>query len=194
MRGSKQALILFCFTSLLLGCNGKLTEREYLEWVRDEENGLHAKKESGEISLDVQFQPTQYILLQRKKNAEIEQKEEHQVDGLQYYLLTLGIVGGGADFINHGISNIEEKQRKEYYYSFNFQDALRLEDPSGNTLPCILYHFEKPINLAQSRTFVLGFPASESLETTFIIDSEHLSSLPIKIKINKRDHPKSNTL
>lgn len=194
MKGTK-GVFLFLFLSVpLLCCKKNLTEKEYLAWVRDFGNGLHAQREINEFVVDVQFQPTQLMALQRSKSHVVDEEEMEGLKEMQYYLLTLSVKGDEYDFIRYGVSDVEELQRKEYYFSYNFQENIRLEDPDGKILPCILYHFEKPINLAKSRTFVLGFMASEAAETTLVMESEYIHSLPIKIKINKTDYPHSIAL
>ncbi|MDQ3395276.1 MAG: hypothetical protein M3512_14345, partial [Bacteroidota bacterium] len=117
-------------------------------------------------------------------------KFEAEVDHLQYYLLKIEVAGSNMDFLNHGIQSIQEKQEKIYYFSYLFQDDIYLEE-EGEKLPCVLFHFERAMDMKNSRTFVLGFekPLKESESACLIINSDQFDAQNIKIKISKKNIP-----
>lgn len=177
----------------LCSCSNTLDRQSFIKWVRDDHNGLHATKEVGELVYDVQFNPAAYTWLQRTGGKAIEEKEYQaamqELDSMQLYTLTIG-VKGNADFIDYQVQDMSEKQRKLYYFSYLFQQDIQLEE-DGQLFPCVLFHFERPADLKNSRTFVLGFanPHKQAKEAKLVIHSDVLNSLPIKIKVSKDNIP-----
>ncbi len=173
----------------LCSCSHTLDKQQYIEWVHDYANQLHVSKEVGDYVYDVQFTPAAYIWLQRANQDANAVKNIEQIDSVQYYTLTIG-VKSNADFIDYQVQDMVEKQRKLYYFSYLFQNDIQLEQ-NGRQFPCILFHFERPVDLKASRTFVLGFvnPDREVKEARLIIQSDLLHSVPIKIKISKSNIP-----
>jgi hypothetical protein len=163
-------------------CSNELDRDEFMAWVRDYENGLHVKQNHDQYEFDLQFQPSSFVRLQRQDNTSLT-----ELNTIQYY--TLKISADNGDFVNAGVSNQIEKQQRLYYFSYLFQDNIKLQEEGGNTLPCVLYHFEKGIG--KESTFVLGFenPNVESKAASLIIQSEEFGSFPVKIKISKDNIP-----
>ncbi len=179
---------------ILLSCNSSLTKDEYIHWVKDVDNGLHVIAEQSDLIIELQYQPADYLLLQRNYVSKDFHKTNDsilaEIDNMQHYLLTIR-TKSNTPIENFNVTNQDQKQRKLYYLSYLFQHDISLRD-NDDTHPCVLYHFEKPADLSYSRTFVLGFENSNqnSTEATVTIVSEHFGSLPINIKVSKANIPK----
>ena len=187
------AFILFMIVQLMSSCSNSLDSKEYIRYVQSEKNGMHPVKLQNNIKAEVQYQPVEYVaLLRYGKDITPEQLDEvrKENDQMQVYTLTLSYLNNKADFINAGISNNQEKQRKLYYFSYSFQDHISLLE-DGKELPCVLYHFEKNADLVTSRTFVLGFENSTQVPpaATLILRSPWLDEQPIEITISKTKIP-----
>lgn len=182
MKGIKQYILLVFVLFTLSACSNSMSLNEYKDWVTNPDNGLLVQKERGRYFYELQFQPSNLL---HGSSSEPEVSKE----GLQQYILTIGIQGNKVDFIKEGTNDLMAIQKKEYYFSYQFQEHIYLEE-SGEKIPCILFHFEKTVNLKNSRTFVLGFPnVHDAKESTVVINSPLLSDLPLKFKINKRNIP-----
>lgn len=176
-----------------LSCSGTLDRKAFVRWVTDYDHGLHVKREADNVVFDLQYTPADYVWLQRTGGRQPigEGKELKEISALQYYTLTINAKDNQVDFMNLDVRDDAEKQRRLYYFSYLFQNDITVED-NGKVLPCILFHFERPADLRSGgRTFVLGFenPFSNSEEAKLVITSEHLGSLPIKIKVSKKNIP-----
>jgi hypothetical protein len=178
-----------CLAVTIGACSGSMSKDEYSRWIKDYENGLHVKTTQGEFVYDVQYVPAEWKNFQATSYSG---GEADSTDGLQYYMLTIGNKTVGTDFIDFGISNLEEKQRKLYYFSYLFQDDISLVD-GDQSLPCVLFHFEKDAAMRKSRTFVLGFErtgtASMAEDVTLNINSPWLGVIPVSMHISKRNIP-----
>lgn len=181
--------------SLCVSCTGSLSKEGYVRWVRDYSNSLHVSQKVGEFEFDVQYQPSDYLWLQKMNTDNFDERREKNAgsDAIQYYVLTVGLASKTVDFINYGVNDLPGKQRKLYYFSYQFQDDIKLEE-GGKQVPCVMYHFEKPVDLRGTRTFLLGFEWADknAQESVLVIESEQFGSLPIKIKISKANIPNLN--
>lgn len=185
--GNKFELLVACIVLCIFGsCTGKLTEQEYIDWVKDTDNGLRQVKHLSPYVFDLQYQPEDMLRLKvRKRGGDFSGPT-----GTQQYLLTISVEDASIDFIDYGISSKEEKQKKEYYFSYKFPDDIYLIE-NNEKVSCTLFHFEKAMSLKNSRTFVLGFPENGHVkETILVIDSKMINSLPIKIRISKNSIPR----
>lgn len=192
MKLINRILLLATAPVLLFSCSGNLDRKDYIAWVRDYDHGLHVQKQSGEFTFDVQYEPTEYVLLQR--NPQITKDEYtaavREIEGLQYYVVTISLTDKSRDLVTYGVQDESEAQRRQYYFSYLFQNDIVLED-NGKTLPCVLYHFERSVDLKSGRTFVLAFEGSgkPSEEATLAITGEVFGSLPVRIKVAKGSVP-----
>lgn len=182
------------FMLSLAACSGRLEKNDYVKWVRNYENRIHQQKEIGDYILDLQYQPTDYVLLQRT-NGEVEKEQMEglraEIENIQYYILTLKIKDKDIDVIKYGANNAKEAQERLYYFSYQFQHDIYLEEDEKR-LPCVLFHFERSADLQAGRTFVLGFENQNAKANTIVIDSKRLADMPIKINISKENIPALN--
>ena len=181
------AISCFFLIAFFTSCNSALSSDAYVSWVKDYDNGLHVRKQFSEYNFDLQYLPSQYVMLQRQGAASVAQD-----DGtvLQHYTLSVSLENNAADLITYNISNSADRQRRLYYFSYEFQQDITLEE-SGKVLPCALYHFEKGSGVSNISTFVLAFEnnGGASEEATLVINSAHFSALPIRIKVSKDNIP-----
>jgi len=179
----------------LAGCSGKLDRKEYINWVRDYDNELHVQKKSGDFVFDLQYQPEAYVLLQRNPALTKDGYNDavKEIEGLQYYILTVSLADKSRDIVQYDVADEAELQRKLYYFSYLFQNDIQLND-NGTMLPCVLYHFERSVDVKTGRTFVLAFeaPKTPSTEATLNITAEPFGSLPVKIRVSKDNIPSLN--
>jgi hypothetical protein len=184
------SILLMCV--VFWSCSRDLGPQEFIRWVDDSGNGLHVVKESGEYTFDLRYQPAAYMVLQQAPGLRgaAFQKAVEEAAGMQYYTLTIRPREAGTDFIKTGNLSPEELQRKLYYFSYLFQQDIQVEE-NGETIPCVLYHFEKSGDVKAGRTFVLGFeePGHTVEEARVVISSPWLGSLPVKIKVRKDNIP-----
>lgn len=182
-----------CGLLLALGaCRNELSIREFDAWIRDYDNGLHVKKESGHYLFDIQYQPAELVVSQQHDFSSEEEylKLVRNQSNLQRYILTVSLKDKDADFINQQVNDLTEKQQLLYYFSYRFQDDVYLEE-SKRSFPCALYHFERSSDLKNSRTFVLAFetPDEHAKESEIVITSPLFGPSPIRIKVNKDNLP-----
>jgi hypothetical protein len=185
--------MLLCGASMILAlsaCQTPLSKTEYVRWVRDYDNEMHVQSVSNDFIFDLQYQPAEYVWLQRNPDHVIGndyQKELNEISVIQHYTLTIK-TSDNSDLLNFNTDDVQVRNARHYYLSYHFQDDITLHE-NGKVLKCELFHFERSTN--GSCRFSLGFPGSksDSEQATLQINSEMFDSLPIKIKIHKDKTP-----
>ena len=179
----------------LSACKKSLEPKAYIQWVKATENGLHKQKEIYPLKVDLLYTPKDYQIANNLKTNTIQEsiykKEQDRLGNLQYYHLKLSIVDkeGQLDVGNYQIRSISEQQKRLGYLSFGMQKDIYLIE-QGDTLPCVLYHYEQSYDVKPVRSFLVAFDQrsdSKSQSKTFILDSPVFGTGPMKIQIEASD-------
>ncbi len=189
LKSSLNCFLLLMICLQFISCQQSLTKEEYVKWVEDVDNGLHVLKKTEGLIFDLQFQPAdyQFIVSPISKNQPLPQPGKSE---MQFYQLRIKSDDPAIDWMRFGQTR-EELQKRLYYYSYLFQDDITIIE-NDVTSKCIMFHFEQSQGGRQSSTFLIGFenPFPQSEDALLVIDSEHISSLPVKIKVSKANIPK----
>ena len=168
----------------LTNCQKELPPFEYVQWVKNPNNGIRKIKQIGNVTIDLQFKPIAFIIANENRSNKLRtsffDKRKQELEGLQYYNLNIKIKGG--DVTKYLVADKRAYEKRINYLSFGMKEDIVLID-GIDTLNCKLYHFERSFDLEEGRTFVLAFDQKESEEKTFIINTEILGTGPVKIKI-----------
>jgi len=168
-----------------------MEKHEFIQWVEDYDNELHQKQSVNGITLDLQYTPHSYLLIQRK-GSELEYPPSSDDGGeMIYFTLRLWVDDQSVDVFDYKAISVEDKQRKLYYFSYLFQEDIHLRSCEQNR-NVALFHFERS-NLKPQKTFVIAFESPDQIEKceslTFEITSDIINSLPVKFNINIKDIP-----
>lgn len=165
--------------------------REYVQFVRNTENGLNQSLSKGNFTFKLQYKPLDYIaLLEQKNNATHKTISIRKKDlaGLQYYNVRIQS-NLGEDVLKSGIT-----EEKEYYNRLNYLSTFLKNDlfviQGADTLKPVLYLFERNYGLAPFCTSVIAFKETDSLhkfEKKFIIDEQAFIGEQLQFTITKKD-------
>jgi hypothetical protein len=182
-------LLIVCMLPLLNGCKqAVLSPQQYMDWVRNEDNGLHLSKTIDDFSFSLQYKPFEYVMfLQLGKEKAIRslvESKRGEMDGMQYY--TLQIKGENrGEIVGNQYSTEEQAVRLEYFMGPAQDDIVLVE--GTDTLPCVLYHFERSYNLDNGNALVLGFGKSAksgSTDKQLIYQDQVLNTGPVQFTIS----------
>ncbi|MGP8217331.1 MAG: hypothetical protein ACLQQ4_17315 [Bacteroidia bacterium] len=144
----------------------KLVPGEYVKWVENEQNGLKKKREIGDITFYAQYKPLQYIVCEEERKNDIPdttaKRRASELNGMQYMTLKIALKDGKEELLRYGISSASDYDDRVNYFSFGMQQDLQLVE-SGDTLPCLLFHYERIFGLAPYATFSLAFAKGKNV-------------------------------
>ena len=153
---------------------------KYISWVQNPENGLKKQIEFQNFVVDVQYKPTDYMLL---TNKGADKSDGNALDSMQYYNLSMRVP---KEFCQQ----MESNQELRDYLSYGFQDDIYIEQ-SNDSLPCILFHYERTLAMKCVASYVLGFenPSQDVNQKRFIILKSAFFSEPIRIAFSNLETP-----
>ncbi|MBO9702129.1 MAG: hypothetical protein J7604_18110 [Sporocytophaga sp.] len=184
---------LFLIFFLFISCSDSdksLNEKEFIEWVEDEENGLLMMKEFDDFIFTLQYKPAEYIVAKECVNKECSKEEIqsriHELEELYHFNLKITAKDTQEEMLKKNISGTDEYfQRIEYFTSLAEND-LKLYT-LNDTIDCGLYHFERSYNMAPYSNMVVGFERKVKTlqDLTFSFDEKVLGIGKINFKIEK---------
>ena len=188
-------VVVFSFAGLLLSCSRQeLPPVEYVNWIKNAENGLRKSKEIDNYIIDVQYKPVDYVIANELRKETITKEEYQQklqeFKGMDYFTLKLDVKNTPLSVMKYGLQDEAQYQQRVQYFSFDMQRDIKLVS-DNDTIPCSLYHFERSYDLGKHRNFVLGFAKSKTAEAAtdkmLVMDYTEFGLGIIKIKFDEDD-------
>lgn len=154
---------------------------DYLKWV-ESYDGLRVSKRIEKIEFQLQYMPAEYMVVKMYKDSlntlnNVRLKASAKgYEQLQYFKLRISIDDFNDEIVKYNIRNDFEYEERVKYYSFNMQHRLKLID-GNDTLPCVMYNYERTFNLTPNSNFQLAFPVTGNKSNkTLIIDDLYLGT------------------
>jgi hypothetical protein len=172
-------------------CGKKNLSRDaYSNYVSDDSNGLLKKENFDGITVELLYQPLEYVYLKERKESEISKMDFDvwKKDKINYEFYILRLRSEKANEISqHEAANFGEYSQYLDYFVSDFQnDIIKVVGP--DTLPCELYHYERNFGISANNNFNLVFNKSASKEDKTIIINLGVYELGnIKFKFKKED-------
>jgi hypothetical protein len=181
MRNSLLILFLLNFGILLSGCNDventafsetgavttsseELPPVRYKKEVESLGNGLKTEKKIGDFTFSAQFLPYELVVCNELKKDALTKEEVaariKEINQLQYFTFRIKAENSNIELLKTGINSGGEYNDRVEYCSFKMQKDFNLID-GGDTLDCVLFHYERIYGVAPYGTFSLGFPISK---------------------------------
>jgi hypothetical protein len=143
----------------------KLLPEEYVGWVEAKENGLKKEKTIEDIKFTAQYKPYQYVICEEARTNALPdttfKKKTGELNGMQYYNLRIEVKDGNGELLKYGVASASEYKQRVNYFSFGMQNDIKLVE-GNDTLPCLLYHYERAYDVVPYGTFLLAFPLSKN--------------------------------
>ena len=168
MKITYKKLLFLLFSGLLVACS--YSPEKYVSWVQNPENGLKKQVQYENFVIDIQHKPTDYMLL---TNKGADKSDKNALDSMQYYNLSMRVP---KEFCQQ----MESNQKLRDYLSYNFQEDIYIKQ-GNDSLPCVLFHYERTLAMKCVASYVLGFenPSQDVKEERFIILKSAFFSEPI---------------
>jgi hypothetical protein len=140
--------------------NKKLSPREYVQWLRDVNNGINKEKTIDDITFSIQYKPYEYITCMEEKKDYLSdsllKREKEELGDMEYYDITIALTKGQGELLKYNLTSASQYDERVKYFAFGMQHDINLVE-DGDTIPCGLYHFERIYDVAPYSKFLLGF-------------------------------------
>ncbi len=184
---------LFLLVFLFISCTESdkiLSEKEFIEWVEDEDNGLTMVKEFDDFIFTLQYRPAEYIVakecISKDCSPEEIQTRKSELEELYHFNLKITAKDTKEEMLKKNISSPEEYFGRIEYFTSHAENDLKLYT-STDTIDCGLYHFERSYNMAPFSNMVVGFERDSIAieDLTFSFDERVLGIGKINFKIEQ---------
>lgn len=173
--------------------SGNLELRDYVRYVENPANGLNVSKEVQDMVYTLQYKPLPYVIALEEMNdtlflQHLGQRETELKD-MQYFTLRLEAKNNSQELLKYNLSDEEQYYERVKYFSFDMQRDIYLRD-GNDSLPCLLYHFERTYGAAPYAKFVLGFvvsKANRAVTKEFVFNDRAFNGGSIHLKISDQD-------
>lgn len=183
-------LFLFLMVAFFSCKKESLSRDAYVKYVTDEDNGLIKKQEFDGITVELLYQPLEYIYLKERKDSIIStidfenwKKEKSQYE---FYILRLRSTKTN-EIAQHNASNFGDYAQVLDYFVADFQNDI-VKVSGKDTLTCLLYHYERNFGISANNNFSLVFSKDkQSIDKTVIVDLGIYDLGNVKFRFNKED-------
>jgi hypothetical protein len=172
---------------------------ELIVFVEDEANPFSAKKKIGDIAYSVQYKPHDYIIalenISKPLSAKNIESRRSEIKDMDYFTLRIKSDDFKGEMLRYRIQDGDEYYSRLQYYMSAMQKDVYLKC-GKDSLPCLLYHFERTFGIAPDLVFSLGFERSATKapdDRVFVFEDRIFGGGTIKINFNKEifsDYPK----
>lgn len=157
--------------------NKTVSKSEYKKIIEEELEDLKEEKSIGDYRFSFEYRPIEQIILKESDETTINQtffdEEKRKLEDLQYYTMRILPDNNTEDVLKTGLENRSGFDERLNYFSFNMQHDIYLVD-KGDTLPCILFHFERTFGVTGDCSFSLAFKNKINEQTKNISGSRTL--------------------
>lgn len=134
--------------------------QEYVNWMQDLKNGFRKEKRMDDLDFVLQYKPYEYIVCMEQREEKIHdtllKSRIDELKGVQYFDLKILLNEQEGELLKYKISSNDQYQKRVNYFAFGMQDDIQLVE-GNDTLPCVLYHFERTYDVAPYCTILVGF-------------------------------------
>jgi hypothetical protein len=179
---------------LFFSCSkNNLAHKDYAKWIQDEKNGLKVSKKVGDFEFSLQYKTVEFLALLENPDgfSRPEQLNDYisGLKGYEYFTLTIKNKDEN-EIMSAGIENdVEYFSRLEYLMN-TLQDDISMLTSNGDTIPCVLFHYERNYGISKLNNCVLAFESSNikrESDRTLVYDDQILGTGKICLTIKGSD-------
>jgi len=159
MLSAKNFILLTLFTLVFIACGRKLTYEEYINYIKDPDNGLIQERVINGIQMKVTYRPPELLVYQelhdRDSISEEDIKETRERYGQQHYFV-LSISQGGQEIL----INAANRQRFSLIVNqltFQMDRNISLITADKDTLQLLDFHYPRMYATTPSSDIMFAF-------------------------------------
>jgi hypothetical protein len=179
------------------GCRHKesyLSPAKYVTWVEDPRNGLNVKKEIGDITFSLQYQPAELMVANRYKDPYLTtqtlNREVNKYRDFEYYTLRITNNHSNTDILAYKLQHPNDYYDREKYYCNDFGNDIYLVKDQ-DTISCTLFNYIPSYGIAPYIDFLIAFPRAKNNKIDaennrlLVVDDKILGNGIVKLEIKK---------
>lgn len=163
MKKAINSCILLLLVAGLGACNSKMSQKKYLAYVTDIDNGLKSQTVVGPWEYEIQYKPYNYIIYSENRKGisdEVYRQRLETLKGTAWFNISFKKKGAAQTPLKEGIAGLDEYNSRLTYFSYEARRDITLLY-NGQQLQPMSYLFETNYGLTPQETIVVGFRLPE---------------------------------
>jgi hypothetical protein len=165
---------------------------EYVSYVDQKDNGLHANKQLDELTFEVTYKPTDYLVVKELRQKEIVPADfetlRQDYKDMHYFLLSIKNTSGETDVLKYKISTQDAYSERLKYFAFGMERDLKLVEGT-DTIPCSMVLYERNYGISGQANFMIAFPVTDTSvvnnNKTILFDDKIFGMGMLKFNVSK---------
>lgn len=191
IKEAKNSFIIYVMSLSVLcaSCSGGLSPKDYVHYIENPGNGLLVKEEVNGVNYELQYQPTDYCVMQEKRSFSVPGDEFAQLrkrfSGLEHYVLRIKSKDMDS-LVNKMDDTAKYKKGITEYFDFGIQKDIKLIE-GKDTVPCSICQADANTGISEYYTFSMGFPANHfEGDRYFVFMNKILKTGNVKLAITDK--------
>lgn len=171
------------------------------EFVKEqkENTNLNYSKKIKEVNYNLNYISNEQMALKQVNDISTLNQTQfdsivHNYDSLLFFNLEISIDNFNDDILKYKLEGDIEFNYSQLveYYAFKMQKDINLVQNERDTIPCVLYHYERNYGISPKTNIMLGFKPTSLKNTVFVYENKHLKTGTIKFAIQEKEivnHP-----
>jgi hypothetical protein len=184
----------FLIAVIVVSCSVQnMGPREYMQWVKSEQNGLRISKEISDYKFTLQYKPVEFEALLHLGDKPVAKPQFDSltatIKDVQFFTFCINTPDKKDPARAISLNEADYNQRLNYLM-FEMQNDFYLVD-GKDTLPCLFYHYERNFDVSPDNNILLGFERDtlqkEIGDKTLIYDDKILETGPVILTVKSQD-------
>jgi hypothetical protein len=169
----------------------ELNADDYVHYVESDNNALSNSKEIEGLKFQLQYCPTEYLLLKELKTDLIPQKvideRKQQNDSMVFFRLRISAKGKN-DVLMYGLNSDGDYYSRIQYLSYGLEEDIALLNNNDTIFPAE-FHFERTYGVAPFADFIMAFNTKIKKNDDFqvLIDDKAFGNGVLKFSYSNKD-------
>lgn len=175
------------------------TVEDMNDFANEEKEKQTTSKKIKEVNYNLRYISNEQMAL--KEVTDITKLSQTQFDSLVknydsllFFNLEISIDNFTDDILKYNLGGDLETNysRIVEYYSFKMQKDICLVQNDKDTIPCVLYHYERNYGVSPKTNVMLGFKPKTYNQLILVFDNKHLKTGTVKFYIEEKNivnHP-----
>jgi hypothetical protein len=185
---------LFFIAAIVVSCSVQnMGPREYMQWIKNEQNGLRVAKEIGNYKFTLQYKPVEFEALLHLGDKPVARQQMDSLTAaikeVQFFTFCINTPDKKDPARAVSLNEADYNQRLNYLM-FEMQKDFFLVD-GKDTLSCLFYHYERNFDVSADNNILLGFerdtPQKEIADKTLIYDDKILDIGPVMLTVKSKN-------
>ena len=178
---------------MLAACKtDNLSVHEYKKWMSNKDNGMYKNSQIQAFQIACMYKPIDWLSIRQIERSKLSFEKfdsvKNELKGLQYFTLKISNEKN-PELIAYQADDPATYQTNFNYYTGGMKNDICLVE-NNDTLPCILFHFERNYGASPVNIFDLAFKNNSSAfvsDKQLIVNGRYLGMGIVKFKFIKED-------